>query len=124
MSTTLTDPQIEKMVFRGTDREKGRFISVTPSNSTNKHLSYGRIILDKTTSSVSFMNEGQETGLICLAGNATVRTGEREFQCGQYDSLYIPRGNKIEVSTAYNVDFAEFSCEVEKDYPLQFVSYS
>jgi len=124
MSATLTNPQIEKMVFRGTDQKKGRFVSVTPANSTNKHLSYGRIILNKSNSSVSFSNGGQETGLICLAGDATVKTRQKEFHCGQYDSLYIPRGSQIDVFTTSNVDFAEFSCAVENDYPLQYVPYS
>jgi hypothetical protein len=41
-----TQSPLEKMVFRKTNNKGGRNISVTPSNSTNKHLSYGRIILD------------------------------------------------------------------------------
>jgi len=124
MRTTSNNPQIEKMVFRNTDKKKGRFVSVTPANSTNKHLSYGRIILDKIISNVSFSNGNQETGLICLTGSANVKTGKSEFQCGQYDSIYVPRGSQIEVSTNSNVDFAEFSCVVEKKYPLQFVPYT
>lgn len=114
----------ERMVFRKTNRLKGRYISVTPDNSTNKHLSYGRIILDVGTPAVSFNSGNQETGLICLGGCATVTTGERSFDLGQYDSIYIPRDSHIEITTDSVVDFAEFSSDVQKQYPLQFVSYA
>jgi 5-deoxy-glucuronate isomerase len=114
---------MEKMVFRNTDRCLGRHISVTPGNSANKHLSYGRIILDRSTSAVSFGNGGQETGLICLAGSGTVRVDGESFQFAQYDSLYIPRGSKIEVRTEAEADLAEFSADVESRYPLRFLPY-
>src|SRR6476620_4982475 len=114
---------VERMVFRKTNQHKGRSISVTPENSTNKHLSYGRIILDAAVPAVSFDNGPQETGLICLAGWATVRTGQQVFSLGQYDSIYIPRDSHVEVSTDQVADIAEFSSDVENQYPLQFVSY-
>jgi len=114
----------EKMVFRKTNRNKGRHISVTPSNSTNKHLSYGRIILDESTPSVSFDNQNQETGLICLSGSGMVRVGTDSFRVGQYDSLYIPRNSHIDLSTASSIDLAEFSSDVEQKYPIQFVPYT
>ena len=117
-------PAVEKMVFRNTNRHMGRYVSVTPENSTNQHLSYGRIILNRDAPSVSFRNGNQETGLICLSGSATVKVGESNFAFGQYDSIYIPRDSKIEVSTTSNMDFAEFSCDVEGLYPLQVVRYS
>jgi 5-deoxy-glucuronate isomerase len=96
---------------------------VTPANSTNLHLSYGRIILNSATPSASFNNGGQETGFICLSGTALVKTGGSSFNMGQYDSLYVPRGSQVEVSTASNVDIAEFSADVENAYPLRFVPY-
>src|SRR5215831_11364778 len=80
---TETSRMQEKMVFRKTNRNKGRHISVTPLNSTNKHLSYGRIILDESTPSVSFDNQNQETGLICLSGSGTVKVGADSFRVGQ-----------------------------------------
>jgi 5-deoxy-D-glucuronate isomerase len=70
---TQLHPAIEKMVFRNTNRHLGRHISVTPGNSTNRHLSYGRIILNRSTPSVSFSNGNHETGLICLSGSGTVQ---------------------------------------------------
>jgi 5-deoxy-glucuronate isomerase len=123
MNPGQTSLPVERMVFRKTNQHKGRSISVTPENSTNKHLSYGRIILDAAVPTVSFDNGQQETGLICLAGWATVRTGQQVFALGQYDSIYIPRDSHVEVSTDQGVDIAEFSSDVEKQYPLQFVSY-
>jgi 5-deoxy-glucuronate isomerase len=114
----------ERMVFRKTNQHKGRYISVTPDNSTNKHLSYGRIMLGTGSRTVAFNNGNQETGLICLGGRATVTTGQKSFDIGQYDSIYIPRDSHIEITTDSIVDFAEFSSDVEKQYPLQFVSYA
>ena len=119
-----TQPNIDRMVFRKTNQHLGRNISVTPSNSTNKHLSYGRIILNSEPRSVSFNTEVQETGLICLDGKATVKTNGRVFELGTYDSIYIPPHMQVEVSTSSSVDFAEFSAPVEKTYPLQFVGYA
>jgi 5-deoxy-glucuronate isomerase len=124
MSATHTSLPVEKMVFRKTNQHRGRHISVTPGNSTNRHLSYGRIIMDRSAPSVSFDNGNQETGLICLSGRATLKTENATFEIGQYDSIYIPRDSRIEISTNTAVDFAEFSSEVEKRYPLQFVPYA
>jgi 5-deoxy-glucuronate isomerase len=124
MSSVQTSLLVDRMVFRKTNGHKGRHVSVTPANSTNKHLSYGRIILDAGASPVSFDNGNQETGLICLAGQATVTAGASRFDLGQYDSIYIPRDSHIEVRTGSHVDLAEFSSDVEKKYPLQFVSYA
>ena len=49
------------MIFRKTNAELGRHIAVTPANSTNRHLSYGRIILNNRLPEVSFRNGEQET---------------------------------------------------------------
>jgi 5-deoxy-glucuronate isomerase len=114
----------DKMVFRKTNEHTGRRISVTPENSTNQHLSYGRILLSPSTPSVSFSNGNQETGLICLAGTGRVKTSGQGFDMVPYDAIYIPRDSSIEISTASSVDFAEFSDDVEGAYPLQFVRYA
>src|SRR5215467_13816894 len=114
----------EKMIFRKTNAQKGRHISVSPQNSTMRHLAYGRIILDSSHPSVSFANGNRETSLICLAGKGTVRTAEKHFDLGQFDAIYIPRDSAIEVSTNTSADFAEFSSEVDGSYPLQFVRYA
>ncbi len=121
--STQTKPAVDKMVFRKTNQHKGRRVSVTPANSTNQHLSYGRVILDSSLPTVAFGNGNQETGLICLAGAATVKVANQTFNCTQYDSFYIPRGSAIEITATPGVDFAEFSADVENVYPLQFVRY-
>jgi len=118
-----SNTNFDRMVFRNTNEQKGRNISVTPANSTNKHLAYARIILDASTQSVKFSNGENETGLICLSGSATVKTGGATFSLAQYDSIYIPRDSEIEISTGSTVDFAEFSAPVSKRYPVHFVAY-
>lgn len=122
--STQAHPVVEKMIFRNTNRHLGRHISVTPSNSTNRHLCYGRIILNRSTPSVSFSNGDHETGLICLSGSGTVQVDGESFEFAQYDSIYIPRDSQIEVHTATQADFAEFSSDVENRYPLRFLPYA
>ena len=117
-------PELNKMVFRKTDAKTGRHISVTPKNSTNKHLSYGRIRLNAGTSSVTFSNGSEETGFLVLQGEATVETGGQKFNLGNKDALYIPRDSKITVSTQSEVDIAEFSAPVDNKYPLQYVNFA
>jgi 5-deoxy-glucuronate isomerase len=115
---------VDKMVFRKTNAQTGRHLAVTPQNSTMRHLSYGRIILNSSKPTVTFSNADRETGLICLSGNGVVKTAGREFELGQFDAIYIPRDSAIEVSTKSSVDFAEFSADVKAKYPLQIVLYA
>jgi 5-deoxy-glucuronate isomerase len=117
-------PDEPRMVFRKTNAHVGRHISISPANSTNKHLAYGRIILTESENSASFTNGDRETGLIVLSGAATVTVEGQSFQLGQYDSIYIPRGSSIDVRTDSAVDIAEFSCEVAGQYPLKMVPYA
>ena len=114
----------EKMVFRKTNNQLGRHITVSPNNSPNKHLSYGRIILNATSPQVSFSNGDRETGLLCLSGGAEIKIGPEKFHLKQYDAIYVPRDKQVEVKTQNQVDIAEFSADVGKHYPLQFVSYT
>jgi 5-deoxy-glucuronate isomerase len=123
MSTESAVP-INKMVFRKTNAQAGRYLAVTPANSAMRHLSYGRIILNAATPQASFSNGAQETALICLAGNGAVKTAGNEFNLGQFDAIYIPRDSSIGVSTKSSVDFAEFSADVEGKYPLKVVRYA
>ena len=114
----------EKMIFRSTHSHLGRHISVTPANSTNQHLAYGRIILNSTAPSVSFSNEDRETGLIVLSGEASISVAGQKIEVGRYDSIYVPRDSSIEVATPRSVDIAEFSADVEARYPLQVVRFA
>lgn len=121
--STRSAVDVDRMVFRKTNANTGRHVAVTPQNSTMRHLSYGRVILNPSLSRISFSNGGQETGLICLAGNGLVTTAGREYELEQYDAIYIPRDSAIEVSTKNSVDFAEFSADVRGAYPLKVVYY-
>ncbi|MHB8524925.1 MAG: 5-deoxy-glucuronate isomerase [Candidatus Acidiferrales bacterium] len=114
----------DKMIFRKTNGELGRHVSVTPANSTNKHLAYARIILNASKPSASFSTGNRETGFVCLSGEATVKVGTETVAMGQYDAVYIPRDSSVEVASPSGVDIAEFSADVEKHYPLQIVRYA
>ncbi len=122
--SVVTEAAIDRMVFRKTNAQMGRHISVSPKNSTNRHLSYGRIILNRSTPSVSFDNANQETGLIVLSGQARVKVAGSDTALGQFDAIYIPRDSHIEVSTDASVDIAEFSSDVDNKYPLQIVRFA
>ena len=114
----------DKMIFRNTHSHVGRHISVTPANSTNQHLAYGRIILNSTAPSVSFSNEDRETGLIVLSGEASIKVAGQKIELSRYDSIYVPRDSSIEVATPSSVDIAEFSADVDARYPLQVVRFA
>jgi 5-deoxy-glucuronate isomerase len=114
----------EKMIFRKTNGQTGRYLAVTPENSAMRHLSYGRIILNSSKPFVSFPNGDRETGLLCLSGNATVKAVGKEFEIGKFDALYVPRDSSIEISTSNSVDLAEFSSDVTGRYPLKVVRYA
>jgi 5-deoxy-glucuronate isomerase len=124
LMNTRTENPADRMVFRNTDAHLGRHISVTPQNSTNKHLSYGRIRLNDEVSSVSFGNGEEETGLLVLSGEAVVNTAGEEIRLGQYDALYVSRDSQLTVKTTSAADVAEFSAPVDEQYPLQYVSYA
>ena len=115
---------LDRMIFRQTHGGVGRHISVTPENSSMRHLAYGRIILNASQPSAAFSNGGRETALICLNGQVQVNTSSSELTLGKYDALYIPRDSKVELKTESSVDVAEFSAEVEKHYPLKLVRSS
>lgn len=114
----------KEMVFRKTNAQTGRHISVTPENSTNRHLAYGRIILNDKVQSTSFNTGDRETSLIVLSGSAKVDIRGESVELTQFDSAYIPRGSAVAVATSSNVDIAEFSAEVTETYPVQIVRYA
>jgi len=122
--STNPEASIGQMVFRKTHEHMGRQISVTPGNSSMKHLAYGRIILNSSHPTETFSNGDRETGLIVLSGHATVTTDGKDYSLGRYDSMYIPRDSSLKITTTASADIAEFSAEVAKRYPLQVVHFS
>jgi 5-deoxy-glucuronate isomerase len=123
MDTDKTIP-LEKMVFRKTNAHPGRSVSVTPSNSTNRHLSYARILLGPPVPSISFETDDRETGLICLSGEAVVTLSGQSFRLGQFDALYVPRNSVVDLRSFSAVDIAEFSAPVSSPFPPQFIPYT
>jgi len=89
-----------------------------------QYLCYARTILDQSTPEAGWENGTHETALILLSGDAEVAVGADRFTLSERDSVYIPRGAAIEVKTRSSADLAEFSAEVEGNYPLQMVRYS
>ena len=114
----------DRMIFRHTNDRKGRHIAITPENSLMKHLVYGRIILDRETTSVAFSTGTLETGLICMSGECTIKAEGQTNRIERYDSIYLPRDTEVEIATNSDVDLVECSAEVEKKYPLQIVRYA
>jgi 5-deoxy-glucuronate isomerase len=115
---------LSKMIFRRTNAALGRNVSVTPENSTNRHLAYARIILNSQNRSVAFSSGGRETGFIVLSGSARVTTAGETIALALHDAVYIPRDSSIEVATDSSVDIAEFSADVDGRYPLQVVRHA
>lgn len=116
-----TEAALDKMIFRQTQAATGRHISVSPANSPMQHLGYGRIILNSAEPIASFATGERETTLVCLSGEAQVKVDSNEFTLRPYDALYIPRDSSVTVNTSKSADLAEFSAEVAKRYPVQFV---
>ena len=114
MSTQAKEAS-DQRIFRGTDRHKGRYLSITPENSAMKHLVYGRIILDKEVPSAVFATGDFESGLICLSGQCTINADGQTFELDRYDSIYLPRETDVEVTTASAVDLVECSAAVERN---------
>jgi len=114
----------ETCVVRGTDKQPGRSISVKPGETASRNLFYGRIILEGGDEALTFETGDRETGLICLNGSATVATGDSNFTLNRYDALYVPRDSTVTITTDDGCDFAELAAPVEKQYPLQFVSFA
>jgi 5-deoxy-glucuronate isomerase len=113
---------MSERLIKGTASERGRRVFVHPGNSAMKQVSYGRIRLDSAQKEVAFVNEDEETGLICVKGSGVVVVGDRRFNMKPDDALYVPKGLAISVETATELDLVECSAPVDGNYPLQFVS--
>jgi len=114
----------ERNVFRKTNAYAGRRVCITPANSSMRHLSYGRIVLNSAKPVESFSTGDRETGLICLSGEAILSVDGKEVTLAQRDAVYVPRDSAVKISTTTSTDLAEFSCDVANRYPLQVVRAS
>ena len=122
--TTQPHAAGEKLIFRKTNAQLGRHVSISPGNSSMRHLAYGRILLNASKSSESFSTGNREMGLICLSGQATVAVDHKDIEVGQYDAIYVPRDSAVSITTKSSVDIAEFSADVDNLYPLQVVRFT
>jgi 5-deoxy-glucuronate isomerase len=122
--STQDQTAVEKMIFRKTNAHVGRHLSITPANSSMRHLAYGRILLNSSNSKVSFFTGNREMGLICLSGQSALVVNQQSIELGQYDAIYVPRDSSVTITTETSVDLAEFSTDVDNLYPLQVVRYA
>ena len=112
-------------IVRNTGTAHGRTLSIEPGKVAVKHLRYGRIVLDGADAPLDVETGGFETGLIALAGEATIGLDGVEYQMRPYDSLYIPRDATFRVLAGPDgCDLAEIAAPVERHYPIQFVSFA
>ncbi len=126
--STQTNSETDRLVregniFRKTHAHSGRRVAITPENSSMQHLCYARIKLDAATPEVSFNTANHETAFICLSGQAEFKVGENQFNLDKYDAIYVPRKSDVQIR-GKSADIAEFSADVEGDYPLQLVKYA
>ncbi len=122
--STQTKTASDQRIFRRTNALKGRHLAINPENSALQHLVYGRVILDQETPTVKFSTGTLESGLICLAGECTVKAESQTIELGCHDSIYLPRDTDVEIATASAVDLVECAAAVENKYPLQVVRYA
>ena len=122
--SSQTQVASEKMIFRKTNAQLGRHISISPANSSMRHLAYGRILLNSSKSTESFSTGNREVGFIFLSGRASVAVDGKQFELGQYDAIYVPRDSSVTITTNSSVDIAEFSADVDHLYPLQVVRFA
>src|SRR5579864_9026421 len=122
MSTQIDSMRVVKEgnIFRNTHAHSGRKVVITPQNSSMQHLCYARIKLDAAAPEVSFNTRNSETAIICLSGEAEFTIGNNKFALAKYDAAYIPKATQVQVR-GKSADLAEFSAEVDGDYPLQVV---
>lgn len=129
MSVRLAAIDEKTCVVRDTAKKRGRHLSVTPANTSARHLHFGRIVLDVSDKPVTFSTEDRETALILLKGRAAVEissvNSRATYDVGQYDALYVPRDAQITVSaSADRCDFAEVAAPVSGRYPVQVVRFA
>jgi 5-deoxy-glucuronate isomerase len=127
MSSAVAAPSltVESCVVRDTAAQKGRTRTVSPGETSAKHLHYGRIILDGGDATLSFSTGEHETGLILLKGTASVIAEGKTYDMARYDALYTPRDCEVAIRAgAAGCDFAEVSAPVAQRFPVQFVPFA
>ena len=122
--TALEPIARETCVVKATHKTKGRTTWVKPGETASRKLFYGRVILEPGDEAIEFGTGEHETGLICLNGSGKVTAGGQSFEMTRYDAIYISRDSNVMVSSDGEFDLAEIGAPVEKQYPLQFISFA
>ena len=124
MSMPIPPISTRTCIVRNTAARRGRTESVSPDSTATRYLHYGRIILDAGDEAVAFETGERETGLVGLAGRATILVDGASYGLGKYDALYAPRAASVRVTPgAEGCDLAEIGAAVTTRHPVQFVSF-
>src|SRR5271165_3098260 len=102
----------------------GRHFFVMPGHSGVKHLCCSRITLCPSEQPVDILNEGRETGIICLAGHAVVKLHEILIALDAYDALYAPSDERISIHTNSHAVLVEFSADTSHRSSVQIIRHS
>jgi 5-deoxy-glucuronate isomerase len=112
-------------IVRNTGARKGRTRAIEPRTTASRYLSYGRIILDVGGPIMRFNTGESETGLLCLKGEAVVTAAGQTHALTRFDALYVPRDADVAISAGTSgCDIAEIGAPVERQHPVQFVSFA
>ena len=112
-------------VVRNTAARSGRTRAIEPRTTASRYLSYGRIILDAGGPIMRFATGDQETGLLCLKGEAVVTAAGQTHALTRFDALYVPRDADVAISAGTSgCDIVEIAAPVERHHPVQFVSFA
>lgn len=114
----------QNWLIKNTAQHQGRKLIITPENSDLKYLSYGRIILNQAIPTVAIETRNQEIALICIKGKGTVSYSGRDELIAPYDTVYIPIGGKINISTESELDLVECSAPATISTDYTFVRFN
>src|SRR5260370_21550671 len=89
----------EKNIFRKTNTQIGRNIFITPTNSSMRHLAYGRIRLNAAKASVAFFMGELECALIWLSCGASVTVDNKVVALTRRDAMNISLDPSMNVPT-------------------------
>lgn len=95
------------MIVRKTGKRVGRNTEISPENSALQFLTYRRTRLEGATTKVEGESGKEELTLVALRGHTTVTVGGEAFELEPWDALYVPPGNRFEMTAGDHADIAE-----------------
>lgn len=115
---------MSEYIFKNTGSKKGRYVYLSPENSSLKFLSFARIILDEDINRVKLESKGNEVSLICLNGKGTISLNDKNYNLKQFDCIYIPKEKEYIITTDNKIDIAESFAPGDKNSEPVFISFN